>query len=54
MAPISDGVEFKSAKKNHSGIGLQNVRITLEKYQGNMRVNYDNKVFKVNIVIPIN
>ncbi|MDF2672337.1 MAG: hypothetical protein K0R09_602 [Clostridiales bacterium] len=54
IAPISEGEEFKSTKKKHSGIGLQNVRMALEKYQGSMRINYDNKIFKVNIVIPIN
>lgn len=54
MPPINDGVQLKSTKKNHGGIGLQNVRMTLEKYQGNMRITCDNNVFKVNIVIPIN
>lgn len=54
MTPIDDRGELKSTKKNHGGIGLQNVRMALEKYQGNMRITCDNNVFKVNIVIPIN
>ncbi|WP_423229790.1 GHKL domain-containing protein [Clostridium baratii] len=32
---------------------IQNVNIALEKYEGNMRIDYDNKTFKVNIIIPI-
>lgn len=52
--PIKDNDKFKSSKKNHRGIGLQNVRRTLEKYEGNMRISYDEKFFKVNIVIPNN
>ncbi|WP_243156006.1 ATP-binding protein [Clostridium sp. C2-6-12] len=42
-----------SKKKNHEGIGLVNVKKALEKYEGNMRIYYDQKLFKVNIVIPI-
>lgn len=42
-----------SKKKNHEGFGLINVKKALEKYEGNMRIQYDQKLFKVNIVIPI-
>ncbi len=52
--PIKGDGNFKSTKKNHKGIGLQNVKMTLEKYEGNMRIEYDEKTFKVNIVIPNN
>lgn len=51
--PIKDKKYFKSSKKNHKGLGIQNVNIALEKYEGNMRIDYDNKTFKVNIIIPI-
>ncbi|KAJ50142.1 sensor histidine kinase YesM [Clostridium tetanomorphum] len=52
--PIKDNGNFKSTKKNHSGIGLQNIKRALERYEGNMRIEYDEKAFKVNIVIPNN
>ncbi|WP_268060820.1 sensor histidine kinase [Clostridium brassicae] len=52
--PIKDNGNFKSTKKNHNGIGLQNIKRALEKYEGNMRIEYDEKAFKVNIVIPNN
>lgn len=42
-----------SKKKNHEGIGLINVKKALEKYEGNMRIEYDQRLFKVNIIIPI-
>ncbi|WP_338630294.1 sensor histidine kinase [Clostridium baratii] len=51
--PVKDKKYFKSSKKNHKGLGIQNVNIALEKYEGNMRIDYDNKNFKVNIIIPI-
>jgi two-component system, LytTR family, sensor histidine kinase AgrC len=51
---IKDDNGFKSTKKNHKGFGLQNVKRALEKYEGNMRIDYDDKEFTVNIVIPNN
>ncbi|MFL0249391.1 sensor histidine kinase [Clostridium neuense] len=51
--PIKVKENFKSTKKNHKGLGLENVRMTLNKYEGNMRIDYKDKVFKVNIVIPV-
>lgn len=51
--PLRDGNEFKTTKKNHSGLGLQNVRVAIEKYSGNMKVSFEENCFKVNIVIPI-
>lgn len=52
--PQKDKNFFKSTKKNHSGFGLENVSRALEKYEGNMRIDFDDREFKVNIVIPIN
>lgn len=46
--------KFKSTKKDHLGLGLENVRLAVERYEGNLKIDYDTKVFKVNIVIPIN
>lgn len=51
--PVKDGNRFISQKKNHEGLGLMNVKKTLEKYEGNMKIQYDKDEFKVNIVIPI-
>lgn len=51
--PIKIKDNFKSTKKDHKGLGLENVRMALNKYEGNMRVEYKDKVFKVNIVIPV-
>lgn len=52
--PVKSKEGFVSTKKNHNGLGLQNVSMALEQYEGNMRIDYDEKNFKVNIVIPIN
>ena len=30
------------------------MRLAVERYEGNLKIDYDTKVFKVNIVIPIN
>lgn len=51
--PIKIKENFKSTKKNHKGIGLENVRMALNKYEGNMRAEYKDKIFKVNVVIPV-
>lgn len=52
--PKRDKKFFKSIKKNHSGFGLENVSRALEKYDGNMRIDFNDDEFKVNIIIPIN
>lgn len=52
--PVKGDYGFKSTKKNHKGLGLQNVRMAVDKYEGSLRIDYDEKNFKVNIVIPNN
>lgn len=52
--PIKKNNDFTTTKKNHSGLGLQNVKITIEKYNGDLRIDFNENEFKVNIVIPIN
>lgn len=42
------------ANKNIHGIGLQNVEMTIEKYEGHVRIDYDQFIFKVEIMIPLN
>lgn len=52
--PVKNKEDFKSTKKNHQGLGLQNVKLAIEKYEGTLRINFDDEHFKVNIVIPTN
>lgn len=52
--PIRDKGKFKTTKKEHSGLGIENVRMTLKKYDGTLRTKYEESIFKVNIIIPIN
>ena len=46
--------ELRTTKKNHEGLGLQNVKMAIEKYEGTLRIDFDDNHFKVNIVIPTN
>ncbi|WP_242833439.1 sensor histidine kinase [Clostridium sp. BL8] len=49
---ITKGNLVRTTKKNHSGLGLQNVKLVLMRYQGNMTIKYDEGIFTVNLVIP--
>lgn len=51
--PVKCNEKFKSTKKNHMGLGLQNVKMAIEKYEGNLRIDFNEEKFKVNIIIPI-
>lgn len=42
----------KSDKDNH-GLGMESIRKSVEKYDGNMEIYYDEKEFKVVVYIPI-
>lgn len=42
-----------SSKKNHEGLGLGNVKMALEKYEGHMRIDEEEDMFKVSLFIPI-
>ncbi|WP_418896096.1 GHKL domain-containing protein [Terrisporobacter hibernicus] len=44
--------KIKSTKINHDGLGLENIRKTLEKYEGSLVIDFNEDEFKVNIVIP--
>ncbi len=50
--PVIKNKKFLSSKVNHEGLGLENIRKTVEKYDGNMVVDYNNNEFKVSIIIP--
>ena len=39
-------------KKDHEGIGLENVRLALTKYQGEMEAGREGDVFSVTLVFP--
>lgn len=51
--PIQKNKKFKSTKENHQGLGIENIRKALKKYDGTMLINFDESEFKVNIIIPI-
>ncbi|RDY25755.1 GHKL domain-containing protein [Romboutsia weinsteinii] len=51
--PIKKGKRFKSTKERHEGLGIENIKKALEKYEGTMLIDYTDEEFKVNIVIPI-
>lgn len=44
---------LQSSKKNHTGLGLVNVRETLKKYDGSMDFDYEDFIFKTRIIIPV-
>ncbi|MEG1285210.1 MAG: GHKL domain-containing protein [Romboutsia sp.] len=50
--PIKKGKRFKSTKKNHEGIGIENITKAIDQYDGTIVVDYSDNEFKVNIVIP--
>lgn len=51
--PTIENKRFKSSKEGHLGVGLSNVKETIEKYSGGIDYNYDEKIFKTRIIIPI-
>ena len=51
--PIMKNKKIQSTKFNHDGLGIENIKKTLEKYEGSMIIDYNETEFKVNIVIPI-
>ncbi len=42
-----------STKPNHSGIGLKSVKYSVEKYDGVFITNYNDKIFRAEITLPI-
>lgn len=45
--------KFITTKKGHLGIGLVNVEDTVKKYDGNFKIEHNNKIFWVKIVFPM-
>ncbi len=46
--------KYRSTKSGHAGVGLSNVRQTVEKYKGLFNVETINEIFTVEITIPEN
>ena len=49
---VSSGEVPAPKKKRHMGLGLPNVRQTLEKYHGTLEVSMTEKEYRVNLMIP--
>ncbi|MBR6968327.1 MAG: sensor histidine kinase [Ruminococcus sp.] len=49
----SDGKEFRTTKKYHSGLGLTNVRGAVEKYNGSFIAHTEDNKFITEVLIPI-
>lgn len=52
--PVKKGKRFKTTKKNHEGLGIENIKKALQKYEGTIMLDCKDNEFRVNIVIPIN
>lgn len=44
--------EFRTTKENHLGLGLKNIKRTVEKYSGSINIKTSDNIFKINIMIP--
>ena len=44
---------IKSTKTNHQGLGLDNIKQTVLKYEGNMNIHTENHSFKVELLLPV-
>lgn len=51
---VKDGnfITSKKDKENH-GIGIESVKKSIKKYDGNIKISYEKKEFSVSIIIPI-
>lgn len=49
----SDGKEFRTTKKYHSGLGLTNVKSAVEKYNGSFIAHTEGNKFITEVLIPI-
>lgn len=52
IKPIKKGKLFKSTKVNHQGLGIGNIKRTLDSYEASMVIDYTENEFRVNILIP--
>ena len=49
----SEKGDFKSTKLNHQGLGLDNIKQAVSKYEGNMHIHTENHKFTVSLLIPV-
>lgn len=51
---ICDGNILKTTKtsKGNHGLGLKNIKNSVDRYDGEMEIDYDNNIFSVSILIP--
>lgn len=52
---IKEGSTLLTTKKErtHHGIGLENVKKVVEKYQGIMDIEHENKIFSVSLLLYV-
>lgn len=48
-----DGLDTTKKNKSLHGLGLKSVKRTLDKYDGELVIEYDKEVFSAKILIPI-
>ncbi len=53
VQPVKQGGLYKSSKKDHTGIGLKNVKRAVEKYHGDLQFEGRDKLFSVSIMLPV-
>lgn len=51
VAPVKKGELFQSAKADHDGLGLKNVKRVVEKYKGDIQFEWNNKTFITRIML---
>ena len=51
--PTIKNKKYKTTKVNHDGLGIENIKKSIENYDGTMIIDFTENYFKVNIVIPI-
>lgn len=44
--------KFKTTKENHSGLGIENINRTIEKYHGNCLIDTEDNIFKITVIFP--
>ena len=50
---LDENHKYKSTKSDHQGVGLTNIRKTVEKYEGNFITHTEDGIFKTEILIQI-
>ena len=48
-----DGAQYLSSKANHSGLGLHNIEIIANKYEGGVEFTHDSQVFHSSVMLVL-